>query len=305
VSRRGLVLFAAMGVIWGIPYLLIKVSVAAVTPASLVFIRTAVGALLLLPFALSRGDLRAVLTRWRVLLVYTAVEIGVPWLMLSDAERSLTSSLTGLLVATVPLVGALLARFVRSGDRLAPVQVAGLLVGLAGVAAVVGVDLAHGSVRAFGEMTVVVVCYAVGPVIIARRLGGVPALGVVAVSLAFTALAYAPVGATQLPHAMPGWQVVAALAGLSVVCTAAAFLVFFALIGEIGPVRATIITYVNPAVALLLGVVLLHEPFTPGAGLGFALILAGSYLATRRRAPSSAAAAEAQAALAASRRQPA
>jgi drug/metabolite transporter (DMT)-like permease len=131
-------------------------------------------------------------------------------------------------------------------------------------------------------MAVVTVCYAVGPMIISRKLGGVPAVGVVAASLALSAIAYAPAGVLQFPSTIPSAHVIAAVAGLAVVCTALAFLLFFALIAEVGPVRATIITYVNPAVALTLGVLLLHEPFTVGAGVGFVLILLGSYLATRR-----------------------
>lgn len=282
MSRRGWLLFAAMGVVWGIPYLLIKVAVGDLSPAALVFLRTALGALLLIPVAAARGGIRPLLPRWRVVLAYTAVEVGIPWLLLSEAELRLSSSLSGLLVATVPLIGALLARLTGAADRLAPRQVAGLGVGLAGVAALVGLDVSGGDLGAVGEMLVVTVCYAVGPMIIARRLNQVPAVGVVAASLAITAVVYAPVGIAQMPRALPPGDVIAAVALLAVVCTALAFLVFFALIAEVGPVRATIITYVNPAVALALGVVLLHEPLTVGAGVGFALIVIGSFLSTRR-----------------------
>ncbi len=297
MSRRGWLLFAAMGVIWGVPYLLIKIAVGQLTPISLVFLRTAAGALLLLPFVIARGELRSLPAHWRALVAYTAVEIGVPWLLLSDAERRLPSSLTGLLVATVPLIGAVLARATGAADRLRRRELAGLLVGLAGVAALVGLDVSGGDLGAVGEMAVVTVCYAVGPMIIARRLGGVPVLGVVATSLVLAAAAYAPAGVLQLPRALPEAKVIVAVALLAVVCTALAFLLFFALIAEVGPVRATVITYVNPAVALTLGVALLGERFTVGAGVGFVLILAGSFLATggRRRPAQPAPAAEAEA----------
>jgi drug/metabolite transporter (DMT)-like permease len=284
VSRRGWALFAAMGVIWGIPYLLIKVAVGELSPTSLVFLRTAGGALILLPLAAGRGGLRPLLPHWRAVVIYTAIEIGAPWLLLSDAERHLSSSLTGLLVATVPLIGALLARATGAADRLQLRQIGGLAVGFAGVVALVGLDVSRSELGAVGEMAVVTICYAVGPMIIARKLGGVPAVGVVATSLTLSAIAYAPAGVLQLPSTMPSGKVIAAVVVLAVVCTALAFLLFFALIAEVGPVRATIITYVNPAVALTLGVLLLSEPFTVGAGLGFVLILFGSYLATRRPA---------------------
>ena len=284
MSRRGWALFAAMGVIWGIPYLLIKVAVADLSPTSLVFLRTAVGALILIPLAAGRGGLRPLRPHWRAVVIYTAIEIGVPWLLLSDAERHLSSSLAGLLVATVPLIGALLARVTGAADRLQLRQIGGLAVGFAGVVALVGLDVSRGDLGAVGEMAVVTICYAVGPMIIARKLGGVPAVGVVAASLALSAIAYAPAGLLQLPSTMPSARVIAAVLVLAVVCTALAFLLFFALIAEVGPVRATIITYVNPAVALTLGVLLLSEPFTLGAGLGFVLILFGSFLATRRPA---------------------
>jgi drug/metabolite transporter (DMT)-like permease len=284
VTRRGWLLFAAMGVIWGIPYLLIKVAVADLSPVSLVFLRTATGGLLLLPLAAARGSIRPLRPHWRWILVYTVVEVAIPWMLLSDAERHISSSLAGLLVAAVPFIGALLALLTGGDDRLDARRSTGLLVGLLGVAALVGFDVSGGNLGAVGEIAVVTIGYALGPMIIARRLGGVPAVGVVAASLVLTAIVYAPVGVLQLPHHAPSAQVILAVAGLGLVCTAVAFLLFFELIAEVGPVRATVITYVNPAVALTLGVAVLGEPFTVGAGVGFVLILLGSYLATSRTA---------------------
>jgi drug/metabolite transporter (DMT)-like permease len=282
MTRRGWLLFAAMGVIWGVPYLLIKVAVADLSPASLVFLRTATGALVLLPIAAARGSIMPLRAHWRWILVYTVVEVAVPWMLLSDAERHISSSLAGLLIAAVPFIGALLALVTGGDDRLDGRRLAGLLVGFVGVATLVGFDLSGGNLGAAGEIAVVTVGYALGPMIIARRLGGAPAVGVVAASLVLTAIGYAPVGVLQLPAHAPSLQVILAVAGLGVVCTALAFLLFFALIAEVGPVRATVITYVNPAVALTLGVAVLGEAFTVGTGVGFVLILLGSYLATSR-----------------------
>jgi drug/metabolite transporter (DMT)-like permease len=282
VTRRGWVLFLVMGVVWGVPYLLIKVAVADFTPASLVFLRTATGALLLLPLAARRVAVRPLLAHWRWLLVYTVVEVAVPWMLLSQAETHISSSLAGLLVAAVPFVGALIVLVSGGDDRVDARRTLGLVVGFVGVAALVGFDLSGGNLGAVGEIAIVTVGYAIGPMIISRRLRGLPPVGVVVVSLVLTALAYAPVGVVQLPGHAPALKAVLAVAALGLVCTAIAFILFFELIAEVGPIRATVITYVNPAVALALGVLILGEPFTAGAGVGFVLILAGSVLATRR-----------------------
>ena len=170
----------------------------------------------------------------------------------------------------------------RADDRMDRRRVTGLLVGFAGVAILVGLNVSFKDLGAVGEVGLVALGYAAGPIIIARRLPSLPAVGVVAASLVLTALLYAPVAIPQLPRAIPSGRVLLAVLILAVVCTALAFLLFFALITEVGPVRATVITYFNPAVALLLGVILLQEPFTVGAVVGFSLILAGSMLATRR-----------------------
>jgi drug/metabolite transporter (DMT)-like permease len=289
VSRRGFVLFAAMCVIWGIPYLLIKVAVDSLEPAALVFLRTGVGALILVPLAAVRGDLAPLLKRWRVLLVYTVVEVAVPWFRLADAERHLSSSLSGLLVAAVPLIGAVLSRLSGGEERFSVQRIAGLLVGLGGVAALLGLDVSGGDLGAVAEIGLVTVGYATGPLLISRQLRDLPATGVVAASLGLTAVAYAPYALTHMPASAPSTRVITAVAILAIVCTALAFLLFFALIAEVGPVRATVITYVNPAVAVALGVAILGESFTVGTAIGFVLILLGSFLATRRAGPAPAA----------------
>jgi drug/metabolite transporter (DMT)-like permease len=281
VTRRGVVLFGLMSVIWGIPYLFIRVAVAEITPATLVLARTAIAAAILLPYAIARVDLRAVLARWRWVVAFAAIEIAIPWVALGSAEQKVTSSLAGLLIAGVPLVGTLLALFTSGADRLGRAGLAGLLIGLVGVAAIVWGNFATSDPAALVEIAIVVVGYAAGPAILARRLGGLPAVGVMAISLALCAVAYIPIAAVQLPSVMPSPNVVASVVILAVVCTAAAFLVFAALIDEIGPVRATVITYVNPAVAATLGVLVLNEPFTLGMGIGFALVVLGLTLATR------------------------
>ncbi len=283
MSRRGLVLFAAMSVIWGIPYLFIRIAVEEITPAVLVFGRTAIAAGLLLPVALLRVDLRPVLARWRWVVAFAAIEIAIPWVLLATAEQRLSSSLTGLLIAGTPLAGVVIA-FVTGGDRLGRTALLGLLLGLVGVIAIVGADFRVDDTASLLAIGGVVICYALGPAILARRLGGLPSLGIMALSLTGTALLYAPVAALQWPATTPSRDVLIAVLVLATVCTAAAFLVFAALIEDIGPIRATVITYVNPAVAAVLGVVVLGETFTLAMAFGFALVIAGSAISTRRPA---------------------
>jgi drug/metabolite transporter (DMT)-like permease len=281
-------LFAVMSVVWGIPYLLIKVAVRDLDPVVLVLSRTAIATALLLPLAVARGDVRPVLVRWRPLLAYTVAELAVPWVLLARAEERLPSSVSGLLVAAVPLVGAVVAVILGGRDsheHLGGRGVAGLLVGLAGVAVLVGFDVSGADAGSVGLVAVVVGGYALGPALLSRYLADLPVLGVVAASLAVCTLGYTPFALARLPAAFPPGRVVAAVGVLGVVCTALAFVLFFALIGEIGPVRATVITYINPAVAVVLGAVFLHERFTSATAAGFALILAGSVVATRRKRP--------------------
>jgi drug/metabolite transporter (DMT)-like permease len=282
MSRRGVLLFAAMCVIWGIPYLLIRVAVRELAPVTLVFLRTSMAALLLLPFALWRNELRPLVRRWRPLLLYTGIEVALPWFLLNSAETKLSSSLTGLLLAAVPLVGALIVTFTGAREQLGRRRWQGLLIGIVGVAAIVGLDVSQVHLVPLLEVACVAVCYAVGPLIFARALTDVPPLGVVVASLVLTALVYAPLAAFRWPEQRPSAHVIESVIGLAVVCTALAFIVFFALIGEVGPVRATVITYVNPAVAAVLGVTLLGERITAGMIIGFALVIAGSILATGR-----------------------
>jgi drug/metabolite transporter (DMT)-like permease len=284
VSRRGWALFVAMSVIWGVPYLLIKVAVGEFSPVVVVFLRCVIGAALLLPWTLARGSLGAALRQhWRALLVFTVLEMTGPWLLLSWAEQSLSSSLTGLLVAGVPFVAALTARLAGEEDRLSGVRVLGMVIGVVGIAALLGLDIGGGQVTAIGAVALVVIGYATAPMVISRKLPDVPGVTASAFALVVTALVYAPFAVPQLGPAVDAparaWVAVAAL---GVVCTAVALALFFALIREAGPQRALVITFVNPAVAVVLGVLLLDEPVTLGLGIGLPLVLVGCVLATRR-----------------------
>jgi drug/metabolite transporter (DMT)-like permease len=273
-----------MAVIWGIPYLFIKVAVEDLSPAAVVFGRTALAALLLVPIAAARGMLRPLLPRWRWLLAFAAFEVAAPFLLLTYAEQRISSSLTGLLVAAVPLLGLMFGRLMGLADPIDARRLLGLIVGVLGVGVLVGVDLHADSWTAAVAVLFAAAGYAIGPIVADQRLAGLPSLGVSAVAMGVTAVAYLPFALLTRPADLrsalaSSWWAVAVL---GIVCSAFAFLVFFALIAEVGPTRATVITYVNPAVALLLGVLILGEPLTLGLLIGFPLVLLGSALATRR-----------------------
>ncbi|GAA5033145.1 DMT family transporter [Microbacterium fluvii] len=281
-SGRGWALFAAMCVLWGVPYLFIKEAVDSISPAAIVAGRTLLGGLLLLPFALHRGALRPALKVWPWVLAFGAIEMAGPFVLLGHAEQTLSSGLTGLLVATVPLFAALIA--VGRGDRgvLRPARMIGLFVGFIGVAVIViGPGFASGgpgALVAVGEVLLVALLYAIAPFIVATKLNGVPSLGSVTLSLFAVGLAYLPI-ALLTQHEVPTARSTVSLVLLGVLCTAVAFICFFALIDEVGPVRAPLFTYVNPVVALTLGFVLLGEPITPGLVIGFPLVVVGCWLA--------------------------
>ncbi len=275
-------LFAAMALLWGIPYLFIKQVVESYSPAAMVSGRTLIGALLLLPFALRQGALRPAMKKWPWVLAFGALEMAAAFLLLGHAEQTLPSGLTGLLVATVPLFAAVIAFFIGDRSALKPLRVVGLVVGFGGVAVIVaGPGLAIGSgagLWAAGEVLLVAVCYAIAPFIVVHKLQDVPTLGTVTVSLAAVGVFYLPV-ALLTQHQVPTVSSTVSLIALGVLCTAVAFVVFFALIGLVGPARAPLFTYMNPIIAIGLGVVVLGEELTIGLLIGFPLVIVGCWLA--------------------------
>lgn len=283
VSGRGWLLYGAMALLWGVPYLLIKESVETFSPAAVVAGRTLLGGLILLPIALHRRALRPALRLWPWVLAFGAIEMAGPFLLLGHAEQTLPSGTTGLLVATVPLFAAIIALLRGDRSALSPVRALGLIAGFAGVAVIVsGPGLAVGSdpaaLFAVAEVLLVALLYAIAPFIIATKLAGVPSLGSITLALLAVGVAYLPI-ALLTPQEPPTLRSGLSLAALGILCTAVAFVAFFALIAEVGPVRAPLFTYVNPIVAILLGVLLLGEHLTTGLLLGLPLVIAGCWLA--------------------------
>jgi drug/metabolite transporter (DMT)-like permease len=287
MSARAWMLFAAVSVLWGIPYLFIKLAVEDLSPVMVAWGRIAVAFAVLLPYAIHKGALRGLTRHWKPLLVYSVVEIVFPWPLIGFGEQRVSSGLAAILIAAVPLVVAMMALRVDPDERAEGARLVGLVIGFAGVVVLLGLDVAGRPGELLGALAILLaaVGYAAGPMIIKHRLGTLDPVGPVTASMGISALVLTPAALASAPSSMPSGQTVMSVLVLGLVCSALAFLLFFALIHEVGPGRATVITYVNPVVAVTLGVVLLGENVGLSAVAGLLLILAGSWLSTGGRIP--------------------
>jgi drug/metabolite transporter (DMT)-like permease len=282
MSKRGAILFLSLGLLWGIPYLLIKVSVEYLSPEVIIFLRVFLAATILLPVVVKRGYLRQLKGHWKWVFVFAIVEIAFPFGALTFAEIKLSSSMAGLLIAAVPIVSAIFAWRLGIDDRITGNRVLGLAIGIVGVASLVGLDVTGSELFSVALIAITVVGYALGPIIVSQKLSQAPALAVIAMAMVINSVIYAPFAFISRPTESVPMNVWLSVAVLGSVCTALAFILFFSLVAEVGPARTTVITYINPAVAVILGVLVLSEPITLGLVVGFPLILLGSFLATRK-----------------------
>ncbi len=289
VSRRGWLAFAVLSAIWGVPYMFIRIAVrGGMPPLVLAWARVVVGAAILLVLAWRAGTLPSLRGRLKAIAALAVAEIAIPFSLIATGERYLSSSLAAILIATVPLVVALLAMRFDPSERPTARRAAGLLTGFAGVVALVGIDVAGSSRELLGTGAVLVaaVGYAIGPMIIKHRLAGLDGRATMGASLAVAALLLTPLAALTWPARSPSAGALASTGVLGLVCTATALAVLSVLVAEAGPGRATVITYINPVVAVALGVALLGERPGAAAVAGLLLILGGSWLATGGRLPS-------------------
>jgi len=296
MSARAWLAFGALGIIWGLPYLFIKLAVRELSPFDVAWGRITLAALILLPIAWRRGALRDLGTHKAAVFTFAMVEFAIPFSAISMGERWISSSVTAILIATVPLIIAIISRFFGVHERLGPLRLVGLIVGFGGVIALVGFGALSGPLAWAGVACVMVgpVGYSIGPLIIQRYLHSVDSVGPVAGSLSIASLVLLVPAMLTLPPRMPSLVAISSIAILGLVCTALSMLLMFHLVKNAGASRASIITYINPAVATLLGVALLDERLGVWGLVGFGLILLGSWLATRRTAlPTEVAAAEA------------
>ena len=282
MSKRGAILFLSLGLLWGIPYLLIKVSVEYLSPEVIIFLRVFLAAMILMPVVIKRSYLRQLKGHWKWVFVFAIVEIAFPFGALTFAEIKLSSSMAGLLIAAVPIVSAIFAWRLGIDDRITGNRVLGLAIGIVGVASLVGLDVTGSELFSVALIAITVVGYALGPIIVSQKLSQAPALAVIAMAMVINSVIYAPFAFISRPTESVPMNVWLSVAVLGAVCTALTFILFFSVVAEVGPARTTVITYINPAVAVILGILVLSEPITLGLIIGFPLILLGSFLATRK-----------------------
>jgi drug/metabolite transporter (DMT)-like permease len=281
-------LFMLAGVFWGLPYFFIVWALESFSTPTIVFARTLLGALVLIPYAIKVGGIRPALKAWPYVALFAVLEMVVPWWLITEAGKHISSGLSGLLVATVPFFAvAILAIFLKDRTALRPVPLAGMVIGFGGVVALVGVDSFLGNLQPLWVGAVVLgsIGYAIAPIMANIKISHVPTSGVIGLSMALVAIVYAPAAMAELPAELaagPTTHAWIALVVLGLVCSALAFVIFFELIKEIGPAKASLITYINTAVALLLGTLFLAEPVTPGLLLGIPLISLGLYLSAKK-----------------------
>jgi drug/metabolite transporter (DMT)-like permease len=283
MNWRAWMAFVALGIIWGVPYFFIKLAVQELSPVLVAWARVMLATVILLPLAWRRGALQAVLNHKVAIFAFALAEFAIPFCAISYGERWISSSVTGILIATVPLTVALLSRFFGLQEPLSLMRLAGLMLGFVGVASLVGLGTISGTQgwAGVGCMLVATLGYAIGPLIVQRHLTGIDSYGPVAASLLVSSLVLAPFAVFSFPSKMPSLVALSSLLVLGAICTALAMLLLFYLISQAGASRATVITYINPAVATLLGITVLHEHLGVGGMVAFALILLGSWLATR------------------------
>lgn len=283
MTRKGWLLFIAISVFWGIPYLFIKIAVQQLNPSVVVFARLSIAALVLIPIAARRGVLRQLRGRWLAIVGQALIQIAIPFLLISYGEQHISSSLTSLLIASEPMLIALFALRLDASERVSGLRLIGLFVGMLGVAVLLGLDVGGDSQRLLGAgMVLLATCgYAIGALLIKRPVfAELPNLGLVAIECAAAAIVISPLALTHLPDRLPDPLVLVSLLMLGIICTALAYLTFFALIAEVGASRGSVFTYVNPAIAVLLGITLLGESFNAATVAGFLLIILGSWLST-------------------------
>ncbi|ASY27857.1 EamA-like transporter family protein [Candidatus Planktophila limnetica] len=284
MSRRSLSLFLFVGLLWGIPYMFMKIAIDTFTPSVIVFGRVIIGAALLIPIALKQGGVREIIKGWKYVVPYAAAEMIGPWYLISSAEKDISSGLAGLLVATVPIWATIFASV--NGDKTVwhSTRLFGLVFGFAGLVALVGIESITGnsSLTSIFMVLLASILYAYAVNMITKKLPGVSGIALNGVAMGISAVFFAPFAYVQWPQTAIPMNAIWSVIGLGVLCTALAFVLFFKVMADIGPARASLVTYINTAFAVLLGVIILSEPITLGIMVGLPMVLVGSYFASRK-----------------------
>ena len=284
MSRRNWFLFIFVGFLWGIPYLLIKVAVEELSPTIIVLSRVVIGSAILIPIAMKRGSLMPAIKAWRYVIPYAIGEMIGPWFLITAAEEKMTSGLAGLLVATVPIWATLIASLHGEKTVWQSKRLVGILIGFIGIVLVVGIESFSGrqSVVAIFMILIAAIGYAWAVTMVTTKIPHIEPISINAVAMVFTVIVYLPFFFLHMPEKVPSTEALGSVIILGLFPTALAFILFFQLIKDIGTARGSLVTYLNTAFAVMLGVIILNEPFTLGIAIGLPLVLIGSYFASRK-----------------------
>lgn len=284
MSKRGWGLFALVGLLWGIPYLFMKVAVEEFATPVIVFARVLIGALVLIPLAAYKNELAPALKYWKYIALYAVLEMVIPWSLITSSQRDLSSGVVALLVATVPIWATFFAH--RSGDTSAAhrTRVFGIAVGLIGIALIVGIESLNdvSNLRALFSVLIAAFSYAWAVNMITTKAPNISGVAINGLAMALSSIVFAPFAFTHMPDQIPSNEAILSTVGLGVLCTAAAFWIFFKVLDDIGPARASLVVYPNTAIAVVLGIILLDEALTVAILIGLPLVLIGSYFASRK-----------------------
>ena len=287
MSRKGWLLFSLVGLLWGVPYFFMKIAVEELSTPMIVFARLLIGAALLVPLAMREGTLKKAFGYWRYILVYAVLEMVIPWTLITSSQRELSSGVVALLVATVPIWATFFAHHTGDSTAAHRIRIFGIVVGLVGISLIVGIESISdfGNLVALTKVLIASVSYAWAVNMITRKAVGVSGLAINGIAMTFSALIFAPFAFASRPTSMPSLEVTLATLGLGILCSGMAFWIFFVVLEEIGPARASLVVYPNTAVAVILGILILSEPITLAIIIGLPLVLVGSYFASRRPSP--------------------
>lgn len=284
MTRKSWIQFAFVGFLWGIPYLLMKVAVADIPPPLIVAGRTFIGAAILIPIAIKKNTLKDAIKGIRYVAPYAVLEMVGPWILITNAEKEISSGLAGLLVATVPIFSTIFSSLRGDHSVWQPKRIFGLVVGFIGIIALVGIEsiTKSSNPKAIAMVILAAILYSYAVLMITSNLPGVDGIAINGVAMALTSIFYSPIAIAMWPKNEVSIHAIAALIALGVFSTAIAFMLFFIVIKEIGPARGSLTTYVNTAFAVVLGILILHEPITLGIKVGLPMVVLGSYLASRK-----------------------
>ena len=284
MSRRSWGHFLLVGFLWGIPYLFMKVAVEDLTPAAIVCGRTLIGAAMLIPFAIYQKTLKSAIAGRKDVAIYAVMEMALPWVLITTSEKKISSGLAGLLVATVPIWATLFTAMKGDKSVLHSSRIFGIFIGFIGMIALIGIDAIKSSLDIPSVLMVIVasILYAAAVMRVTERLPGVNGIAINGLAMGITCVIYAPIAVITWPHEPVSGRSIASLIALGIFSTGFAFVFFFKLLAEIGPARSSLVTYLNTAFAVVLGILILREPITLGVAVGLPVVLYGSYLASRK-----------------------